>query len=366
MTGAGQRSIASSMPRRAFASATFASKSRSTEARIHSTSAPAQKLGPSPASSTARALPTSTNASESSAISAASKALRISGRARVTLSRSPSRSIRSAPICRRSLQNPRIPLRLSAVGLTPASYRPLVTSSRGSTDVLQGSSGCDRRSWRPPSPVRPRRPRVHFRAGTGASSSSAARRTTAGSSSLYLINQNGTGLVRLTRGYQHDAQPSWSPNGQLIAFESTRRGDTDVYVVRPDGSSLKELTFSQGFDGDPAWNDDGSRIAFETTRNGPFDIYAINSDGTGAGAADDGPEPRRGSGLVSGRDEDRLHERAVREAAGVGDERRRNRPDPADERRRTSAARTRAGRRTGARSSSTRIATTPATSTSGR
>ena len=45
-----------SIPRRAFASATFASKSRSTDARIHSTSAPAQKLGPSPASRTARAL----------------------------------------------------------------------------------------------------------------------------------------------------------------------------------------------------------------------------------------------------------------------------------------------------------------------
>ena len=72
----------------------------------------------------------------------------------------------------------------------------------------------------------------------------------------------------------------WSPNSELIAFESTRRGDTDVYVVRPDGSSLKEITFSRGFDGDPAWNDDGSRIAFETTRNGPFDIYSVKSDGT--------------------------------------------------------------------------------------
>src|SRR5687768_131407 len=58
-----------------------------------------------------------------------------------------------------------------------------------------------------------------------------------GPSSLYLVNPNGTGLVRLTSGYAHDAQPSFSPDSAWIAFESTRRGDTDVYVIRPDGSS---------------------------------------------------------------------------------------------------------------------------------
>ena len=57
-----------------------------------------------------------------------------------------------------------------------------------------------------------------------------------GQSSLFLVNANGTGLVQLTRGYQHDAQPSWSPDGSQIAFESTRHSDTDVYVVRRTGA----------------------------------------------------------------------------------------------------------------------------------
>ena len=144
------------------------------------------------------------------------------------------------------------------------------------------------------------------------------RRTTAATSSLFLVNANGTGLVRLTRGYQHDAQPSWSPDGSRIAFESTRRGDTDVYVVRPDGSSLKELTFSRGFDGDPAWNDDGTRIAFETTRNGKFDLYSINSDGTGETRLTTSGAGRRGSGLVSGRHAHRVHERPQPAAGRCG------------------------------------------------
>src|SRR5436305_13727378 len=59
-------------------------------------SAPAQKLGPSPASTTARASPTAAEASVSSAISAASNAFRRSGRASVTRSTAPSRSRRRA------------------------------------------------------------------------------------------------------------------------------------------------------------------------------------------------------------------------------------------------------------------------------
>ena len=47
--------------------------------RIHSMSAPAQKLGPSPASTTARAVPTSTNASASAEIMSPSNAFRVSG-----------------------------------------------------------------------------------------------------------------------------------------------------------------------------------------------------------------------------------------------------------------------------------------------
>src|SRR5215213_3050202 len=78
------------------ASSTFSSYVRSIADRCQSTSAPAQKLGPSPARTTARASPTSENASVSSAISAASKALRRSGRASVTRRIGPSRSMRSA------------------------------------------------------------------------------------------------------------------------------------------------------------------------------------------------------------------------------------------------------------------------------
>ena len=91
-TGAGHWSIDSNILRIAFASATFSSKESAADERIQSTSAPAQKLAPSPASTIARARPMFTNASASSPISAASNALRRSGRVSVMRRTEPSRS----------------------------------------------------------------------------------------------------------------------------------------------------------------------------------------------------------------------------------------------------------------------------------
>src|SRR5262245_10584612 len=91
-------------------------------------------------------------------------------------------------------------------------------------------------------------------------------------SDIALMNADGTGIVRVTQDYSYDAQPAFSPDGKLIAFESFRnaqqRGDSDVYTSWPDGSHRTQLTFHAGTDADPAWSGDGSKIAFESTRAG--------------------------------------------------------------------------------------------------
>lgn len=63
-----------------------------------------------------------------------------------------------------------------------------------------------------------------------------------------------------------DVNPTWSPNGSLIAFVSARSGNSDIWVVSADGSNLKNLTpNTPSNDYIPVWSPDGTKIAFNSS-----------------------------------------------------------------------------------------------------
>jgi Tol biopolymer transport system component len=100
-------------------------------------------------------------------------------------------------------------------------------------------------------------------------------------SDVYVMRADGTGVRELTFSNAFDGDPAWSRTNR-IAFESERTGNADVWVVDPDGSNETQLTTSKAFDGDPAWSPDGAKIAFTSQRdNGDREIYVMNADGSG-------------------------------------------------------------------------------------
>lgn len=65
---------------------------------------------------------------------------------------------------------------------------------------------------------------------------------------LFMMNPDGTKLERLTLQLGDNESPTWSPNGQLIIFQSNRLGNSNakgptssLYIMNRDGSSQRRL-----------------------------------------------------------------------------------------------------------------------------
>lgn len=75
-----------------------------------------------------------------------------------------------------------------------------------------------------------------------------------GNGEIYVVNSDGSGLLRLTNDPHLDESPTWSPDGKQIAFSSNRDGHFEIYVVSVDGTKLRRLTNSPTDKFDPVWS----------------------------------------------------------------------------------------------------------------
>ena len=88
---------------------------------------------------------------------------------------------------------------------------------------------------------------------------------------IFTARPDGTDVQRLTSNPRRVSfVPDWSPDGEMIAFDSDRvdvdgrKKVVQVYVMNADGSGVTQLTRGGGFHGGPAWSPDGGRLAIET------------------------------------------------------------------------------------------------------
>ena len=128
-------------------------------------------------------------------------------------------------------------------------------------------------------------------------------------SAIHRVSVDGTGLQRLTPWKLNASDPDWSPDGQLITFDSGDVGvppaKGDIYVMRADGAGRTRLTDNPRVrEGkrfrlaqNPVWSPSGSRIMFTRFQARRFDpetaapggpLIAMNPDGSAQRVVVDG------------------------------------------------------------------------------
>src|SRR5471032_3189221 len=65
---------------------------------------------------------------------------------------------------------------------------------------------------------------------------------------IWVVNEDGSNVLRLTDSRGHEMNPRFSPDGRWIAFSSNRYGNNDVFVVAATGGTPRRLTFHTGND----------------------------------------------------------------------------------------------------------------------
>lgn len=111
-------------------------------------------------------------------------------------------------------------------------------------------------------------------------------------------------LRPLTTDPATDVRPTWAPDGQRIAFSSSRSGNSDLWVVSSSGGEPAQLTAHPAFDDHPDWSPDGSSIAFESRRDGnSSSIWVLHlSDGALRRITDDTADERQPAWTADGGD----------------------------------------------------------------
>ena len=86
--------------------------------------------------------------------------------------------------------------------------------------------------------------------------------------------------IKVISSRRGQVEPRISPDGQRLAFYSSRSGNSEIWVADRDGSNLIQLTsFGGPLTGTPRWSPDSRRIVFDSRASGHAELYVVDADG---------------------------------------------------------------------------------------
>ncbi|RPJ60074.1 MAG: serine/threonine-protein kinase [Acidobacteria bacterium] len=108
----------------------------------------------------------------------------------------------------------------------------------------------------------------------------AFRSTRSGAANIWLCNKDGSGLFMVTNfDGTWCGSPAWSPDGRTILFDARDKGQSEVYAIASEGGPLRQLTDHPADDVTPSFSRDGQSIYFTSNRTGRWEVWKMRSSG---------------------------------------------------------------------------------------
>jgi len=97
-----------------------------------------------------------------------------------------------------------------------------------------------------------------------------------GNVDLWVMNIDGSDLLRVTRHPAVDTNPSWAPGGNAILYTSDRTGAPQIYRMDADGLNNQRITFENPYNDGAVWNPHYDYITYVSRFDNDFDIFVMD------------------------------------------------------------------------------------------
>lgn len=95
---------------------------------------------------------------------------------------------------------------------------------------------------------------------------------------IWMSNADGSGAKQLTADAFIDHEPSVSPDGRYVVFQSNRSGARNIWRIDAD-ANLKQLTEGNYVDSNPVCSADGRSVIFASQRSGTTTLWKVSIEG---------------------------------------------------------------------------------------
>ena len=94
--------------------------------------------------------------------------------------------------------------------------------------------------------------------------------------SLVVADSDGYNPQTVVRSHEALMSPTWSPNGQELAYVSFESGDSAIYIQNIATGARRLVSARPGINGAPAFSPDGKRLAVSLSFQGNPEIYILD------------------------------------------------------------------------------------------